>query len=191
MHIRSKHPSIAPLRKSILLPFRAIYRHGSVTELDMNRYKVEINSAEAIRNSGSKLRMKACFDKAQIRSPEWFTARGDKLAKSGGDSLISLSDAPYPLVAKKIFGSQGKGMVKLDTEQQAREFFNTHIKPGHHGYYFERFYNYTREYRLHVTKGGCFYTCRKMLKSDAPKDKRWFRNDSNSVNINMRLPIAI
>jgi D-alanine-D-alanine ligase-like ATP-grasp enzyme len=48
-------------------------------------------------------------------------------------------------------------------------------------YIFERFYNYSREYRLHVTEDGCFYTCRKMLKSETPEEERWFRNDSNSV----------
>jgi hypothetical protein len=46
-------------------------------------------------------------------------------------------------------------------------------------YIFEKYYNYSREYRIHVDKNECFYTCRKMLKSDATE--RWFRNDSNSV----------
>ena len=46
-------------------------------------------------------------------------------------------------------------------------------------YIFERFYTYTREYRLHVIKEGCFYTCRKMLKQDA--EVRWHRHENNSV----------
>jgi len=47
------------------------------------------------------------------------------------------------------------------------------------GYYSERFINYNREYRLHCTKNGCFYACRKMLKTDA--EARWFKNDSNCI----------
>ena len=34
----------------------------------------------------------------------------------------------------------------------------------------------TREYRLHVTKFGCFYTCRKLVKNDAPEDT-WQKHD--------------
>jgi len=48
-------------------------------------------------------------------------------------------------------------------------------------YVFERFYNYAREYRLHVSSEGCFYTCRKMLKRDTPEENKWFRNDENCV----------
>ena len=44
-----------------------------------------------------------------------------------------------------------------------------------------------KEYRLHVTKDGCFYTCRKMLKSDA--EDRWHRHDSNSVWIMEENPL--
>lgn len=48
-------------------------------------------------------------------------------------------------------------------------------------YYAEKAVFYNREYRLHVTKWGCFYAARKMLKSDIPEDKRWYRNDSNCI----------
>ena len=43
-------------------------------------------------------------------------------------------------------------------------------------YIFEQFCKMTREYRLHVTKFGCFYTCRKLVKSDAPEDT-WQKHD--------------
>ncbi len=45
----------------------------------------------------------------------------------------------------------------------------------------EAFVTYSREYRLHITKDGCFYACRKMLKNDAPQEERWHRHESNSV----------
>lgn len=43
-------------------------------------------------------------------------------------------------------------------------------------YIFEAYFNGVREYRLHISKNGCFYTCRKMLKSDTPKEERWHRH---------------
>ena len=48
-------------------------------------------------------------------------------------------------------------------------------------YIFEKYYNYNREYRLHVSENGCFYTCRKMLKTEAPQEARWYRNDEHCV----------
>ena len=49
-------------------------------------------------------------------------------------------------------------------------------------YLFEKFYSYVREYRIHVSKNGCFYTCRKMLKTDCKEDKNaWQRHDDNCV----------
>lgn len=191
--IRSKHPSIDPLRKTILLPKKVVYRHGSVTELDPEKYVAEINTTEAIRNSGSKRRMKVRFSANGVPTPEWFAAgqggllpitgtieNGQVVERTG--ELITFENLTYPILAKKVFGSQGKGMYKLDNAEQLQTFMEQNIYPVRgHGYYFEKYYNYTREYRLHVTKDGCFYTCRKMIKEDTPEDKRWFRNDSNSV----------
>jgi hypothetical protein len=46
-------------------------------------------------------------------------------------------------------------------------------------YIFEKYYNYAREYRLHVTKDENFLSWRKLRKSDA-KD-RWYFNSDNCV----------
>ena len=54
-------------------------------------------------------------------------------------------------------------------------------------YIIEKYYNYSKEYRLHVTKDGCFYACRKMLKEDA--EERWHRHDMNSVWIMEENPL--
>ena len=89
-----------------------------------------------------------------------------------------MATLPYPIVAKHHFGSRGKGNYLLNSKEELQEWLNG---KNIENYIFEKFYNYNREYRLHVSKNGCFYTCRKMLKNDVPKEQRWFRNDSNSV----------
>ena len=176
VQLRSRHPSHDPLRK--LLPkflFRSVVRLGSTTEIP-NR-SVEINSIQSIKNSADKLLMKQCFTENDVRTAIW--SNGSSI----DDILNILSDnheegVPYPIVAKHRFGSRGNGIYLLKTKEELDAWI-----PGKTltNYVFEKFYNYNKEYRLHITKDGCFYTCRKMLKSDTPEDKRWFRNDSNSV----------
>jgi glutathione synthase/RimK-type ligase-like ATP-grasp enzyme len=142
-----------------------VLRLGSTTESDI---PIQINSVDAVKTSSSKLLMKAAFREAGVNTPKW------------GDSYDVLNgNLKFPIVAKKIFGSRGNGLVKVDDIEQFNmlldeETFDT-------SYYFEEYHNYTKEYRLHVTKDGSFYTCRKMLKEDTPEEERYFRNDSNCV----------
>lgn len=186
--IRSRHPSHSPLRTSLTrLPFRTIIRFGSTTEIedtiDNGGGRVECNTTNAIKNSSSKLRMKSCFAEAKVRTATWYTTRKEgevfQFGQNGEFSKITLSTKlEYPIVAKTLFGSRGEGNTLLKTEKDLLKFL-----PGKTlgNYIFEKFYNYNREYRLHVTEDGCFYTCRKMLREGTPTDKKWFRNDSNSV----------
>jgi len=181
--IRSRHPSHNVFRgkAALKMPFRSVIRFGSTTELDDNR--IEINSTESIKNSASKLRMKNCFTEAGVKTADWFTV--EKIG--GGYQFISMTNKnlnidiatlPYPIVAKHHFGSRGNGNYLLNSQQELQAWMKGKDLSN---YLFEKFYNYVREYRVHVSANGCFYTCRKMLKSDIPKEDRWFRNDSNSV----------
>lgn len=81
------------------------------------------------------------------------------------------------VVIKSLRGSRGRGLYLLERGSLAQAWFEQH---GFGGHIIEKFYDYNREYRLHVSKFGCFYACRKVLKNDTPPEKRWFRNDSNS-----------
>lgn len=173
--IFSRHPSIAPLRKAMLTPMNVLYRHGSTTDPVLKKYDVEINTAEAIRNSASKLRMKNKFQEAGVKTAVWYTYNGNNFMN--GNAVVE-GPIEFPIVAKHIHGSRGRGNYLLNTEAEFNEWRQGKVFAN---YIFEKFYNYNREYRLHVTEAGCFYTCRKMLKSDTPEKDRWFRNDSNSV----------
>lgn len=181
--LRTKNTSADILRAANkefpLLPFRSVIRLGSTTDfpdsVSNGGSRKEINTVKSIENSRSKLLMKQCFDDASVRSATWFThiTKDDsKFYLHNKDVVIPIF---YPILAKKIFGQKAKGMIKIDDETMLIE----HLSQSNSGYYYERFHNYSKEYRLHVSKNGCFYTNRKMLKQDA--DIRWYRNDSNCI----------
>lgn len=172
LNIRSRHPSHNILRRRVLVPdgISAVLRLGSTTEVDAN---IQLNTVESIRNSADKLKMKQLFLDAGVSSPIFYTV--DNVHEHSFDA---------PLLAKRSFRSRGAGMQKLDTVEQLDAFLAENINDNRYNklnpYYFERFYNYTKEYRIHVSCcGGYFYANRKMLKEDA--DERWFRNSKNSV----------
>jgi hypothetical protein len=132
--------------------------------------------------------MKVCFSKANVRTALWWTYSLGRFLRNSTDVETNVvSELPYPIIAKKLFGSRGEGNTKIDTAQQMQEFLLKHTR--HSDFIFEVFHNFNREYRLHVNENGCFYTCRKMLKTDTPDDKKWFRNDKNSVWIVEENPI--
>jgi len=173
LRVFSRHPTHSVLRRSVIntAPHLVCIRFGSETQGTI-RYKVEINSPQSVRNSANKLLMKQCFDKGNVKTAIW--ERGSTLEKA----LAFVNANEYPIVMKSFFGSRGNGNTLIHNEKDLRNFATTHTLAN---YVCEKFYNYNREYRLHITEEGCFYTCRKMLKSDTPDDKKWFRNDSNSV----------
>jgi len=182
--IRSRHPSHRVLRTELaLLPVKSVIRLGSTTELQDTVAKggnrIEINTVESIKNSMDKLRMKKCFTQGAVKTADWYTTSNG--IGFNGDSIqpaISVEQLSYPLVAKHRFGSRGNGNTLLKTQAELEAWLRGKTLEN---YIFEKFYSYDREYRLHVTKEGCFYTCRKRLKLDTPEENKWYRNDSNSV----------
>jgi len=124
--------------------------------------------------------MKICFDELSVRTASWvyitYNAKPRSLLALFEEFIV---ENGFPIVAKHRFGSRGRGNYLLSSQEELVEWLRAH--PRLENYIFEKFYNYSREYRLHVTANGCFYTCRKMLRDNTPEDSRWFRNDSNSV----------
>ena len=171
LRIRSRHPSHRPLRKNSNLLFNEKWaaRFGSTTESINGVPESRIlNSVNAIRTSSNKWTMKEAFLKAKVDSPTFCNVSEVK-------NKLKKEELKFPILAKKKYGSKGKGMIKIDNNSELEKF----LKGNTSGYYIEEFFNSAREYRLHVWNGGCFYTCRKMRKSDA-KD-RWFFNSLNCV----------
>lgn len=185
--IFSRHPSHQPLREELpLLPFKSVVRLGSTTDKEDTRtnggIRVECNTIQAVKNSANKLLMKQCFTRNGVKTADW--GIGEAMFINEEDKCVSFvkeqdySSINYPIIAKSLYGSRGEGNTKLNTQAELEAWMRNKTLSN---YIFEKFYSYLREYRLHVTEEGCFYTCRKMLKRDAPEANKWQRHDDNCV----------
>lgn len=180
LRVRSRNRSCDELR-GMPVPYRTILRMGSTTPTeDITHFRrvIEINKPEGCYLSADKILMKKRFMHGKIRTAEWFMVnpkdRKFKRVQHYFDKWQS------PIIIKHKFSSKGNRIYLVHNMGEFNDFIsqmgrNLKIED----YVFERFYTYTREYRLHVTKDGCFYTCRKMLKQDA--EVRWHRHENNSV----------
>jgi glutathione synthase/RimK-type ligase-like ATP-grasp enzyme len=183
--IRSRHQTHSILRTDIkLLPFKSVIRLGSTTEVPdvvaKGGERIEINTVQAIKNSSNKLLMKKCFTEMQVKTAQWYIYQNGSLyenAKVNGNA-ISYKDIAYPIVVKSLYGSRGEGNHLIKSSEEFGAFIHNRNMSN---YIIEHFFSGVKEYRLHVTKNGCFYACRKMLKNDAPEADRWRRHDDNCV----------
>lgn len=177
--VRSRHPSHTPFRTQLRkLGFRSVIRFGSLTEVDDVRSgnRIELNSPQAIKNSSSKLLMKECFTKANVRTADWWRFINNKIVFQ---SKNGESEFEYPLVAKSHFGSRGNGNTLLRSKDELEKWKKSKTLSN---YILEKYCNFNKEYRLHVTKEGCFYTCRKMLRQEFKNHPNsWQRHDDNCV----------
>ena len=177
LQIRTRNSTASPLRKAIDTKVRTVFRLGSNTSTQQVFPKgyasgkpiIEINTVEACHNSGNKILMKECFDELNVKSAEW-----DVVEQPGGEVT---NWEIFPAIIKHKNSAKGKGIYMINSIEEYEDFIND--KNRLYDYIIEKYYNYSKEYRLHVTKDGCFYTCRKMLKQNATD--RWHRHDSNSV----------
>ena len=163
--IRTKNPTAAPLRRSIIVPRRSVVRLGSRTATEAcfpgRRDIIEVNTVDSIENSRDKLRMKECFSRFDVPQAEW------KLINDPNPF------SEFPLVGKQVVGFKGHGMQLIESVDQLRTFIRTHDNR----YFIEKFYNYAREYRIHATRDHAFLSWRKLRRSDATE--RWFFNSTN------------
>lgn len=177
LKIRTKNHTAQPLKNLIEVNTRTVFRLGSITPTEeifpigvaLNKPIIEINTAEACHNSGDKILMKRLFIENGVKTAEY------NLMLKDGEIYIPLE---YPVIIKDKNSCKGNGIYlanNLDEYNSITEL----LDPNFSRYIVEKYYNYSKEYRLHVTKDGCFYTCRKMLKQDA--EERWHRHDTNSV----------
>ena len=181
--VRSKNTSCKDLRK-IETPFRVIYRMGSSTPTSeiLPRRKpnsrkplLEINSPESCILSNDKIKMKRRFTHAKLPTAEWFTVK-DSI--SGRQKVAYWLTKWRNIIVKHKHSSKGNGIYLIRNIRDYDNFVQRIERPIVE-YVFERYYTYSREYRLHVTREGCFFANRKMLKEDA--EVRWHRHDNNSV----------
>jgi glutathione synthase/RimK-type ligase-like ATP-grasp enzyme len=169
----------------MLLPLenvRSVVRFGSTTPLSsiitdrmkrINNKIIEINTETGVLNSSNKRLMGQCFEKAVSKE---FLPKTLFNVENSVTQITEFFENKFPLIIKHIYGSRNEKNFLIQNEDELKNFVT---KNRMNNYIIQKYYSYSKEYRLHITENGCFYTCRKMLKNDA--EKRWFRNDSNSV----------
>lgn len=177
--IRSRHPSHNVLRATRhnlpKFPFRVIVRFGSTTVATIPA-ALEINSIESIRRSSNKRVMKECFDRVNARTAEWFNANNETTLLREANRLTNHWERK--LVCKNHYGSKGTGNTLVSSEAELIAWTRGKTLSN---YIFERFMNFSHEFRLHITSEGCFYTCRKAMRENTPENERWHFHDSTCV----------
>lgn len=177
--IRSKNTSCKAL-KSIEVPYGVIYRMGSTTPTNAITHKegyFEINSPTACANSNDKIVMKQLFVAAGVPTAEYIIKTPEEDIQIFKDLAHEKLKEWKRIIIKHKHSSKGNNIYFIETEEDLEKWFQTYNR--YENYVFEKYYTYSKEYRLHITNDGCFYTCRKMLKNNA--DVRWHRHESNSV----------
>jgi glutathione synthase/RimK-type ligase-like ATP-grasp enzyme len=174
VRIRTRNSTSRSLRRAILVDNWAVCRLGSLTSTEdcfetPKRGVIEVNTVDAIQNSRSKIRMKSCFTTKSVpQADAWYST----------DQLNHSENFSFPVVVKRVFGFQGRGMKLINNQQEFDIWLREHPHWSSNGWFIERYYNYAREYRLHVgTKVGVFLSWRKLRRRDATE--RWFFNSEN------------
>lgn len=184
-NVLSKQPTHRDFKKKGLLgyfPFRSVVRLGSITptsELvrEGKAIQVEVNTVESIKISSNKRLMKEKFDSVEAKTAPWINFNQITDVNESG-LVTSDGNIEFPIVAKAKYGSKGKGNTLI---KSLEEYNNWRSGKTMSEYIFEKFINYGLEYRLHISEDGCFYSCRKALKSDCPDDQKWRHHDDNCV----------
>lgn len=185
LKIRTKNGSASPLRGCIPSPCRAVLRLGSTTpteeifprEARNGARIVEINKPQGCIVSGNKISMKQAFDEHQVKTAEWMILSTKQAWMTFAERKGIKS---FPVIVKHKNSSQGNGIHFAKTEEELSALCDRLARNAGQ-YIIEKYYTYTKEYRLHVTRFGCFYACRKMIRENTPDDQRWHRHDNNSV----------
>ena len=179
LKIRTRNVTTKALEHSIVTSKRAVYRAGSFTATE-DIFKgntdnvIEINTVKACKISNDKLEMKKAFEEYNkqandilIPTAEW----------ANGEDLKTWET--FPAIIKHVHSSGGKGIYYIKDEETLAEFILNHKDLDR--YIIERYYTYSKEYRVHVGKDGAFHAIRKMLKGDATE--RWHRHLAHCVAI--------
>lgn len=184
--VRTRNSRCYALR-DIEVPKTTILRLGSITATNAITRRtdvLEINLAESCLSSADKRLFHSTISTA---APDVHIA--DECAipediRDDNEQLVAfilqyMQDNECNIIAKRFNSSKGNGLYFLDGEDAVKHFVDN-VKISN--WVLERYYTYSREYRIHVTSEGCFLANRKMLINGA--EDRWHRHETNSVWIN-------
>ncbi|MFH2123395.1 MAG: CapA family protein [Pseudomonadota bacterium] len=81
--------------------------------------------------------------------------------------INNLSANYFPLLNKPVSGNKGKGIVSLNTPQEAIEFCASHFRKSDIFLFFEQLMNYTHEFRVYVVDGCCIEAYEKVREGNS------------------------
>ncbi len=153
---------------NVTTKFLTLLRLGSFRRFHFPKFAPKIkyiNKIEAMEASSNKQMMKRHFTAAGVITAPWCMVS----EKDKDDARIKEKlNLWKTIIAKHRYSSHGKGIYIIHSMTDYRNFKKNHNVEE---YIFERYYTYSREYRVHVYKDKCFYAVRKLLKTGFEKDK--------------------
>jgi D-alanine-D-alanine ligase-like ATP-grasp enzyme len=192
LRIRSRNHSAKALAKQIVCTKNIVCRLGSFTAnediftpLMLKKGIVELNTVDACKLSNDKLRMKQAFDEAHVNTSLWLPLKESVLENNRlYETEVKYKQNPiiltFPCIIKHIHSSKGEKIYYIPTEEDYKAFREKYALELEK-YIIEHYYNYSKEYRVHVSELGAFYSCRKMLLNDVPIEQRFHRHHVNTV----------
>lgn len=185
----SRQPSHNALRQALKAnkyTENVLVRLGSTTILtNPEQYTVTVNSIQAIKNSSDKRKSKELFMQHNVPTADWWIYENNRFINKKTNQSTTIESFKkqdsnllnFKLVAKLRWSSQNRNNYLLCTYEELTNFINTH-RNELHKFIFERYYNYGKEYRVHVCGNQAFLIWRKALKEGI---STWFKNSTNCV----------
>ncbi len=139
------HPKRYPI-SNFVFRYPVDISFGSVRPSDPTRLR--INIPEGIKKSADKILTKNCIkDTCPVVTP--YCRATDFLVQHDMNILGLERAIGYPMVAKKRRGMGGEGMYFIDNSDELLEFIQK--EQDLKQYFFEKKYNFNKEYRIHVS----------------------------------------
>ena len=191
LKVRSRNYTCKELKNIDTGNKKIVLRLGSVTETSKifknPNNVIEINSVEGCKNSSDKRIMKRLFVNNNITTPIPYLILQDynsveEIKNKFIEEFVDENESILKcnVIIKKYNSSKGNRIYLIRTIEEWETFINTHSN-NFYEYIVERWFNFSKEYRIHIFKDKYVYSCRKMIKRDTPEEQRWHRHDINSV----------
>lgn len=185
--VRSRNKTCQPL-KELEVPVYTIYRMGSTTpteKITKRKNVLELNSPLGCEISGDKYKMGDHLSLVTKNTPE--TILLERIFDDW-DSYKHCEWLQGKIIVKHIHSSGGKGIYIFDNIEELKNECLTWGEYKRTTHIVQKYYNYTKEYRLHISVDfGCFHAHRKLLKNDA--EVRWHRHLDNCVFVDEDNPL--
>jgi hypothetical protein len=194
--VLSRHPSHDVFRTMSFKDKKVLLRLGSQTVVKPGIF-IEINTIPAIQNSSNKFLMKRKFDEFKVATPQWFThynRENNSVFDERTKTFVGLADLPYPIITKHVLGSRSTS-VRIHQNLEELNAFLRSKKFNVDNYIFEKYANFSKEYRVHATQTEAFLVWRKVMKKETPEDRKHIRCNENcewlsDSNPNFEEPIS-